>query len=192
MPTAFLRVARTTRREFQPGAHRRGPALAFIRHIVGLLVAVGYDAFLGGQAGAGEEAFGADNVNTRLGINELRDVDITRSRDEGVGVITREVGKVRVLLGQKGNHVAHGHFGGGFKVFVEAHGDVRRRGFGAGPEKALLGGFALVDDELEGAGEEGFEGGDVDFTVALAGMTVSGFEEAAGGVDGVEDDGASG
>src|SRR6201999_1496185 len=65
----------------------------------------------------------------------------------------------------------------------------------AGPEKARgFRGvwFGFVDDELEGAGEEGFEGGDVDLAVALAGVAVAGFEECAGGVDRVEDDGAFG
>ncbi len=75
---------------------------------------------------------------------------------------------------------------------MEAHGDVGGGGFGARPEEAFPGGFALMNDELEGAGEEGFEGGDVDFAVALAGVAVAGFEEGSGGVDGVEDDGAGG
>ncbi len=42
----------------------------------------------------------------------------------------------------------------------------------------------FVNDELEGAGELGFEGGDVDFAVALAGVAVACFEERALGVDG--------
>jgi len=50
----------------------------------------------------------------------------------------------------------------------------------------------FVEDELEGAGEEGFEGCDIDFAVALAGVAVSGLEEGAVGVDGIEDDGAGG
>ncbi len=44
-----------------------------------------------------------------------------------------------------------------------------------------------MDDELEGSGELGLEGGDVDLAVALSGVAVTGFEECSGGVDGVED-----
>ena len=61
-----------------------------------------------------------------------------------------------------------------------------------GQRRLLAGGFAFVEDELEGAGEEGFEGGDVDFAVALAGVAVAGFEEGSGSVDGVEDGGTGG
>lgn len=38
------------------------------------------------------------------------------------------------MLGEKSDHVADGHLGSDFEVFVEAHGDVLRWGFGAGPE----------------------------------------------------------
>ncbi len=127
-----------------------------------------------------------------VGVDELGDVDVAGGGDEGVGVVAGEVWEVGVLFGQEGDHVADGHLGGGFEVGVEAHGDVGGGGFGAGPEEAFLGGFAFVDDELECAGEEGFEGGDVDFAVALAGVAVAGFEERSGGVDGVEDDRAGG
>jgi len=41
----------------------------------------------------------------------------------------------------------------------------------------------LVDDEAEGAGEVGFEGGDVDLAVALSGVAVAGLEEGAFGGD---------
>ena len=51
-------------------------------------------------------------------------------------------------------------------------------------------GGLLVDDELEGAGEHGLHGGDVDFAVALAGVAVTGFEECAFGVDGDVESGA--
>ena len=47
-----------------------------------------------------------------------------------------------------------------------------------------------MDDELEGAGELGFECGDVDFAVALVGVAVSCFKESAFGVDGIVDGGA--
>jgi len=40
-----------------------------------------------------------------------------------------------------------------------------------------------MDDELEGAGELGFQGGDVDFAVALAGVAVADLEVGALGVD---------
>ncbi len=90
------------------------------------------------------------------------------------------------LFGEEGDHVADGHFGGGFKVLVEAHGDVGGGGFAAGPEEMLI----FMDDELEGAGELGFERGDVDFAVALAGVAVSYFEVGALGVDGNVESGA--
>ncbi len=47
-----------------------------------------------------------------------------------------------------------------------------------------------MDDELEGAGELGFEGGDVDFAVALAGVAVACFEEGGFDVDRDEEGGA--
>ncbi len=146
----------------------------------------------GGGFRAGEEGFWADDVDTIFGINELRDIDVAGGGDEGVGVVAGEVGVVGVLLGEEGDHVADGHLGGGLEVFGEAHGDVFSGGLGAGPEELLFGGLAFEDGELEGAGEEGFEGGDVDFAVALAGVAVAGFKEGTGGVDGVEDRGAGG
>ena len=85
-----------------------------------------------------EEGFGAHDVDTALGINELGDVDVAGGGDEGVGFIAGDVGMVGILLGEKGDHVADGHLGGGFEVFVETHGDVLRWGFGAGPEERWL------------------------------------------------------
>jgi len=90
------------------------------------------------------------------------------------------MGVVGDLLGEKGDHVADGNLGGVFEVFVEAHGDVGGGGFTAGPEEMLI----FVDDELKGAGELGFEGGDVDFAVALSGVAVADFEVGTFGVDG--------
>ena len=142
--------------------------------------------------GVGEEGFGAEDVDAVVGVDELGDVYVAGGGDEGVGVVAGEMGVVGVLLAEEGDHVADGHLGGGFEVGGEAHGDVVGGGFGAGPEELLAGGFVFVDDELEGAGEEGFEGGDVDFAVALAGVAVAGFKEGAGSVDGVEDGGACG
>ena len=40
-----------------------------------------------------------------------------------------------------------------------------------------------MDEELEGAGELGFEGGDIDFSVALTGVTIADFEERPFNVD---------
>ena len=137
--------------------------------------------------GAGEERFGANDVDTIIGINELRDVDVAGGGDEGVGVVAGEMGVIGILFGQEGDHVADGHLGGGLEILGEAHGDVVGGGFGTGPEEVFFGGFAFEDGELEGAGEEGFEGGDVDFAVALSGVAVAGFKQAAGRVDGVED-----
>src|SRR5271156_2668948 len=42
----------------------------------------------------------------------------------------------------------------------------------------------FMNHEAEGSGEEGFERGDIDFPVALAGVSVAHFEERAVGVDG--------
>ena len=132
----------------------------------------------------GEEGFGAEDVHAAFGINELGDIDVTGGGDEGVGVFAGEVGVVGVLVGEEGDHVADGHLGGGLKVFAEAHGDVGGGGFGAGPEEAVgIVEGALVEDELEGSGELGFEGGDVDLAVALASVSVADLEVGAFGVD---------
>ena len=48
----------------------------------------------------------------------------------------------------------------------------------------------LVDDELEGSSELGFESGDVDLAIALAGVAVTYFEVRTFGVDGEIDGGA--
>ena len=45
--------------------------------------------------------------------------------------------------------------------------------FGTRPDEVLV----FMDDEAEGSGEIGFESGDVDLTVALAGMSVSSLKE---------------
>ena len=140
--------------------------------------------------GGGEEVFGAHDVDTALSINELGDVDVAGNGDEGVGVVAAHVREIGVLCGEKGDHVTDGHLGGGFEVFVEAHGDVLGWSFGAGPEEAGVAGLGLVDDELEGAGELSFERGDVDFAVALIGVAVAYFKERAFGVDGIVDGGA--
>ena len=105
---------------------------------------------------AGEEGFWAEDVDAVVGVYELGDVYVAGGGDEGVGVVAGEVGVVGVLFGEERDHVADGHLGGGFEVGGEAHGDVGGGGFGAGPEEALARGFAFVEDELEGAGEEGF------------------------------------
>ncbi len=142
--------------------------------------------------GGGEEVFGAEDVDAALGVDELGDVDVAGGGDEGVGVVAGEPGVVGNLFGEEGDHVANGHLGGGFEVFVEAHGDVLGGGFAAGPEEMLsvVAWLGLVDYELEGAGELGFESGDVDFAVALAGVAVADFEESAFGVDGDVEGGA--
>ena len=134
----------------------------------------------------GEEDFGAHDVDTALGINELGDVYVAGNGDEGVGIVAGDVGVVGILLGEEGDHVTDGHFSGDFEIFVEAHGDVLSRGFCAGPEEALgvLTWRGFVDDELECAGELGLQGGDVNFAVALSGVPVANLEERAFGVDG--------
>jgi hypothetical protein len=143
-------------------------------------------------SGGGEDGLGAHDVDTALGINELGDVDVAGYGDERVGVVAGEMGVVGDLLGEEGDHVADGDLGGGFEVFVEAHGDVLGGGFATGPEEAVgfVAGLGLVDDELEGAGELGLHGGDVDLAVALAGVAVAYFEESAFGVDGDIESGA--
>ena len=95
--------------------------------------------------GCGEEVFGADDVDAALGVDELGDVDVAGGGDEGVGVVAGEPGVagnlVWNLFGEEGDHVADGHLGGGFEVFVEAHGDVVRWGFRRG---ARGGGVVLL------------------------------------------------
>ena len=143
---------------------------------------------------SGEEALRAEDVDAAFGVDELGYVDVAGGGDERVGVVAGEGGEGWAAgggwLGEEGDHVADGHLGGVLEVFVEAHGDVLGGGLGAGPEKSRGVGFAFVDDELEGSGEQGFEGGDVDLAVALSCVAVAGFEEASGGVDGVEDGGS--
>ena len=134
-------------------------------------------------AGAGEDALGTEDVDAAVGVDELGDVHIAGDGDERVGVVPREMGEVGILLGQERDHVADRHLGGSLQVLAEAHGDVSGRCLGAGPQQPV-GGIALVDDELEGARQKGLEGGDVDLTVALACVTVPGFEESPLGVDG--------
>ena len=67
-----------------------------------------------GGGWGGEEVFGAHDVDTALGINELGNVDVAGNRDEGVGVVAGDVRVVGNLLGEEGDHVADGHFGGDF------------------------------------------------------------------------------
>ena len=133
-------------------------------------------------------------MDAALGVDELGDVYVAGCGDQLVGVVAGEGGEGGAAgggwLGEEGDHVADGHLGGGLEVFAEAHGDVLGGGLGAGPEEARGVRFGLVDDELEGSGELGFEGGDVDLAVALSGVAVAGFEECSGGVDGVEDGGS--
>jgi hypothetical protein len=133
-----------------------------------------------GAWGGDEEVFGAEDVDAAFGVDQLGDIDVAGGGDKGVGVVAGEMGVVWDLLREEGDHVADGHLGGGFEVLVEAHRDVGSGGFAAGPEEMLI----FMNDELEGAGELGFEGGDVDFAVALAGMAVAYFEVGALGVDG--------
>jgi len=94
---------------------------------------------------------------------------------------------VGVLLGEEGDHIADSHLGGGLEVLIEAHRDVVGGGFTSGPEEMLI----FMDDELEGSGELGLHGGDVDLSVALAGVAVAYLEEAAFGVDGDVEGGSS-
>jgi hypothetical protein len=130
-------------------------------------------------------------------VDELGDVDVAGYGDEGVGVGAAEggVGGAHGGAGEEGDHVANGHLGGALEVLVEAHGDVGGGGDGARPfepvggrERVRCGGF--VEDELEGAGELGFERGDVDLAVSLVGVAVADLEVGAPGVDGEEDCGA--
>ena len=139
-----------------------------------------------------EEGFGAHDVDTALGINKLGDVDVAGNGDQGVGIVAGDVGVVRILLGQEGDHVADSHLSGGLEIQVESHCDVLSRSFSTGPDKTVrIVEIAFVDDELEGAGELGFEGRDVDFAVALTGVTVADFKVRAFGIDG-EIDGSAG
>ena len=144
----------------------------------------------------GKQVFGAHDVDSYAGeIYQLGDVHVASDGDERVGVGAGEGGVdwADLRVRQEGDHVADGHFGGGFEVFVEAHGDEVGGGFGAGPFEAVgIVVRGLVEDELEGAGELGLHGGDVDLAVALAGVAVADFEVCAFGVDGDVEGGACG
>ena len=63
---------------------------------------------------------------------------------------------------------------------MEAHGDVGGGGFGAGPERGagVVVGLALCRMNWKVPVSMGFEGGDVDFSVALSGVAVADLEEA--------------
>jgi hypothetical protein len=140
----------------------------------------------------GEQGFGAHDMDTALGINKLGNVDVAGNRDEGVGIVAGDVGVIGILLGEEGDHVADGHLSSGLEVQIESHRDVLSWSLGTGPDKTVrIVEVALVDDELEGAGELGFEGGDVDFAVALTSVTVTDFKVRSFGVDG-EIDGSAG
>jgi hypothetical protein len=186
---SFDRTSRRARMSSSRAGSPRSSA-QLIRHEVAAFVA-GMQGVFGNRwlmsgCRGGEEGFGAHDVDAALGINELGDVDVAGNGDEGVGIVAGDAGVVGVLLGEEGDHIADGHLGGDFEVFIEAHGDVLGGGFGARPEETvgLVAGLSLMDDELECAGELGFHGGDVDFTVALAGVAVACFEESSLGVDG--------
>src|SRR5690348_1245596 len=118
----------------------------------------------------------ADGVDAHVAVHELRDVDIDGDAGEHVCVVAGEM----LLRDEEVDHVADGHFRGGLQVRAEAHADVAGGRLSARPEQMLI----LVDNEAEGAGEEGLQRRNVDFAIALTGVPIADFEERSFRVDG--------
>jgi hypothetical protein len=78
---------------------------------------------------------------------------------------------------QEIDHVAHGMLRGFLQIFAETHGNIVFGRLGARPQEPAV----LMHDEAKGSGEIGFQRGDVHLAIALAGMSVAGFEERAFG-----------
>src|SRR6202453_2716791 len=124
----------------------------------------------------GENVLRTYRMNAHASVHQLSDVDIDRYAGQHIGVIAAQV----LLVNQEVDHVAHCEGGRFLQVRTEAHADVGGGGLGSRPQKMLV----LVNNEPECSREEGFESGDIDFTVALSGVAVANFKERALGVDG--------
>ena len=77
----------------------------------------------------GEDCLRTDSVYAHFAVDELRDIYIDGDAGERIGFVAGEV----LFRYEEVDHVADGHLGCGLQVFVEAHGDVSRWGFGARP-----------------------------------------------------------
>ena len=98
-------------------------------------------------------------------VHHLGHVEVAGHAAQHVGVVAGEV-----LFGhQEGNHFAHRVLGGQGKVLVQAHADVGGGRFGAGQGEVQV----LAHDKLQGARERSFQGRDIDFAVALAGVAIA-------------------
>jgi hypothetical protein len=122
---------------------------------------------IGGSMGRvrGKNGFGNHHVNAFVAIDKFGDVQVGGNTGQHVGVVAREV----LLVHQEVDHFADGEFCGFVEIFVKAHGNEMSRGFRARPMQMHV----FADNKLKGTDEGGFEGGNVDFAVALAGVTVT-------------------
>ena len=129
-----------------------------------------------------EQGLGNHPVDAFGAVYELGDFEIDGDAGEHVGF-----GLFHLLFGDEEiDRFTDGDFGGFGEVFVDAHDDPVGGGFGAGPGELHV----FTDEESERAGEGGFEGGDIDFAIALGCVAVADFEEGAGGVNGDEEGGS--
>ena len=110
-------------------------------------------------------------MHALVAIDQLGDLDVAGDADQHIGVVTGHALRAH----QPVDHVAQRLAGGVAEIIVEAHRDIGIGRLGAG----IGGALALVQDELEGAGQRGLQRGDVDLAIALRGMTVAGLEQGA-------------
>ncbi len=109
-----------------------------------------------------------------VAVDQFGDMEIGGDAGEHIGVVAGEM-----FLGHEEiDHFADGERGAGVQVIVQAHGDVVGGGFGARPFQVQV----FADDELEGADERSFEGGNVHFAVALSPAWPSPTSKSAPGV----------
>lgn len=102
-------------------------------------------------------------------VHQLRDAEIRRHARRHIGFLAAEF----LFRHQKINHFAHGDFGGGCQVFVNAHSHKSGGRFGARPARLHI----LARDELKLADARSFQGRNADFDVALGGLAVTGLEQ---------------
>ena len=117
-------------------------------------------------------------MDTVIPIYDLRDIHVASDAGQHIGIVA-----VHVLgIDKEGDHIVKSESCSLFEVRTETHRDIVSRGFGAGIGEVLI----LVNNETEGPGEKCFHSSDVDFTVALASVTIARFEEAAFGQHRIE------
>ena len=105
-------------------------------------------------------------------IDILGDFEINRHRGQRIGV-----GRIQAMtFAQEFYGLAHTDAHRLVQAFVQPDGDPVSLCFGARQSEKFL----LDQLKAEGAGERGFDGGEIDFAVALTGMAVAGHEQGAG------------